>query len=66
MAHPRLYLLQAGGQLCYTGRGSGARGGGDLDMYLCVVGVTMKGYVVSVDDVSKGKHVYGEEGWAEH
>lgn len=59
LAHPSLYLLQAGIQ-------ESDRGGGDLEVELCVVSIAVELYSMPADDTTKREHVDGEKGWTEH
>lgn len=47
-------------------RGGGGGGGGDIEVKLCVVSIAMELYSMPADDMTKGEHVDGEEGWTEH
>ena len=62
--HPRLYLLQAGGQCgCWQGScGSGSCS----QVELGVISIAMVGYPMLADDPAQGKQIESEKGGAQH
>lgn len=64
MTHPCLYILQAGAEA--GDRVGGGAGRSHFNVKLCVVSIAMEVDPMPADDTTKGEHVDGEQGRAEH